>query len=398
MTGIVEQSYDKTVTAPTIIRLGLIVNPCAGLGGRVALKGSDGEQVVAEARARGAEPQALARVSRALLPLIAHKQRFTLLGFAGAMGEDVATQLGLAFVCVGAPVSAETHASDTRAAALALQEAAVDLIVFAGGDGTARDIADVVGQNVPVLGVPAGVKMHSGVFAITPETAASVLLRMVAAQWTPLREAEVRDIDEAAFRQGRVRTRHYGDMRVPEAPGELQSTKNSGVVPDALAQLDVAAECMEQMDTDTLYLVGPGSTTQVLLQQMGLTATLLGVDVVQGGQLRLADASAGQIEALLASFKGKVSIIVTAIGGQGHVFGRGNQQLTPEIIRRVGRQGIQIIATAEKLRALAGRPLLLDTNDALLDRELAGLYTVITGYRERIMMPVGLAPVREGSW
>src|SRR5690606_14465965 len=130
------------------------------------------------------------------------------------------------------------------------------------------------------------------------------------------------------------------------------------------------------------------STTQVLLQEMGLDATLLGVDVVQGGQLRWMDASAADIEALLAGFEGRVEIIVTAIGGQGHVFGRGNQQLTPAIIRRAGRSGIQIIATNDKLRALEGRPLLLDTNDAALDQQLAGLYPVITGYRQRMMVPV----------
>src|SRR5690606_22064608 len=121
------------------------------------------------------------------------------LGFAGAMGEQVSTQLGLNFICIGAPACADTDARDTRAAALALQQAGVDLIVFAGGDGTARDLADVVGQNVPVLGVPAGVKMHSGVFAVNPEAAASILMRMVTAQCTPLCEAEVRDIDEVAF-------------------------------------------------------------------------------------------------------------------------------------------------------------------------------------------------------
>lgn len=378
-----------TVAASTIC-LGLVINPWAGIGGSVALKGSDG--VASEALARGAEPRALERARRALAVLAPWRERFRLLGFAGDMGESLARSLGFDYEVIGEAESQPSTGVDSRRAARALLARQVDLLVFAGGDGTARDIADAVGEYLPVLGIPAGVKMHSGVFAITPEAAGEVLQRVVSARWLPLVSAEVRDIDEEAFRAGRVKSRHYGDVRVPEAPQQLQGSKNSGVAVDELAQLDIAAECMEQMDSDTLYLVGPGSTTRVLLEQMGLPATLLGVDVVRAGECLKADASAGDIQQWLAVHSGPVVMIVTAIGGQGHVFGRGNQQFTPEIIARVGRSGICIIATSDKMRALQGRPLLLDTHDPALDTALAGLYPVITGYRQRIMYPLGLMP------
>lgn len=385
-----EDLMTKPATRP--VTLGLIINPWAGLGGTVGLKGSDGAAIRDQALARGAGPRAPARTRRALQGLARGDAPVRLLVFAGDMGETLVRELGLACEVIGAADSQPSSAADTRRAARAMRVRQVDLLVFAGGDGTARDIADEVGETLPVLGIPAGVKMHSGVFAITPEAAGEVLARAVRGRWLPLVNAEVRDIDEDAFRAGRVSSRHYGDMRVPEAPRALQGSKHSGAAVDELAQLDIAAEVMELMDEETLYLVGPGSTTRVLLEQMGLPATLLGVDMVLAGQVLAADAGAADIRARVAAHKGPVVIIVTAIGGQGHVFGRGNQQLTPEVIARAGRENIQIIATPDKLRALAGRPLLVDTHDPALDAALAGLYPVVTGYRQRIMYPLGMSP------
>ncbi len=395
------ENEDEQVLMPEVparpVTLGVIINPWAGLGGSVALKGSDGAPIREQALARGAQPRAPERAQRALQALVEVSGDIRLLVFAGDMGEYVLRGLGLACEVIGSARSNPSSAGDTRRAAQAMRERQVDLLVFAGGDGTARDIADVVGESLPVLGIPAGVKMHSGVFAITPEAAGDVLARVARARWLPLMTAEVRDIDETAFRAGRVTSRHYGDMRVPELPQALQGSKHSGVEVDELVQLDIAAEVMEHMEADTLYLVGPGSTTRVLLEQMGLPATLLGVDMVLDGQLVAADAAADEIRAQVTAHPGPVAIIVTAIGGQGHVFGRGNQQLTAEVIARVGRGNIQIIATADKLRALGGRPLQADTHDPALDAALAGLYPVVTGYRQRIMYPLGLAPGTAGE-
>ncbi|WP_041522628.1 ATP-NAD kinase family protein [Gilvimarinus agarilyticus] len=370
-----------------MLRLGIIINPFAGIGGSVALKGSDGAATRELALKRGAPLRAAVRMRRALSVL--EPAEAILFGFDGAMGGETAQQLGLRFESVGAAAAAVSEESDTRRAAQQLLSIGVDVIVFAGGDGTARNIADVVGVSVPVIGVPAGVKIHSGVYANSPEAAGCILQRLAQRQWAPLVEREVRDIDEHAFRSGQVRARHYSELLVPEEPQWLQEVKNAGAAVDELLQLDVAASLVEQLEPDVLYLVGPGSTTRVLLEQLSLSGTLLGVDMLLNCELLAVDVGAHEIRRALDAHGGEARIIVTAIGGQGHIFGRGNQQLAPDIIRRVGRDNIILIATTEKLQALNGRPLQLDTNDPELDQQLAGAWPVITGYQQQILYPVG---------
>lgn len=378
-----------------MLKLGIIINPYAGIGGSVALKGSDGRDTRTLALARGAPLRAAERMARALAA-IAHAQApVQLFGFDGAMGGDTARALGLPFASLGAPAAAQSDDSDTQQAAVRLLSAGVDVIAFAGGDGTARNIADAIGLAVPVVGVPAGVKIHSGVYANTPEAAGHILQRLAQRQWAPLVEREVRDIDEQAFRAGMVRAKHYSELLVPEEPQWLQEVKNAGAAVDELQQLDVAASVIEQLDDDVLYLVGPGSTTKVLLEQLGLVGTLLGVDVLRGGELIASDVTADTIRRIMGAHQGPVRIVVTAIGGQGHIFGRGNQQLAPDIIAQVGRDGIMLIATTEKLQMLNGRPLQLDTNDPALDRQLAGFFPVITGYQQQILYPVGDTAINE---
>lgn len=373
-----------------MFRLGVIVNPYAGLGGTVGLKGSDGEATVAEAFSRGAEPRAMARMCRALQVLLSWREQLHIFCYAGDMGESCAAALNLNYTVVGCPVAQVTTAGDTCEAARVLMAQGVDLILFAGGDGTARNIADAVSTRQAVLGVPSGVKMHSGVYAITPESAGHIVQFLLEGKWVPIVEQDVKDIDEDAFRAGQVRARFYGTLLVPEAPQFLQQVKNSGAHVDELAQIDVASEVIEHLADDTLYIVGPGSTTQVLLQQMNLAGSLLGVDLMRNQQLLATDVTAQDISNALDQHTGDVRIIITAIGGQGHIIGRGNQQLTPDILRRVGKENVQIIATREKILTLHGRPLLVDSHDPLLDQNFSGYLPVITGYRERIMYPVGI--------
>lgn len=371
-----------------MFKLGLIINPYAGLGGSVGLKGSDGHATVAEALARGAEAKAMARMQRALAVFQAERDNVQIYCFAGDMGENSAKALGFAYQVIGQPQNIPSSAQDTQTAARQLQQSGVDLILFAGGDGTARNIADALGLTQAVLGVPSGVKMHSGVYAISPEAAGQVVKLLLSRALVTLIERDVKDIDEDAFRQGQVKARWYASLLVPEAPLFVQQVKSSGVLVDELAQRDLAASVIEELNDETLYIVGPGSTTKILLQELGLDGSLLGVDLLYQGRLLASDLSAQEILVALNSHGGASKIIITAIGGQGHIIGRGNQQLTPEILRCVGKQNIQVIATREKIMALQTRPLLIDSNDPTLDREFSGYIPVMVGYRETLLYPL----------
>lgn len=378
-----------------MFRLGIIINPYAGLGGSVGLKGSDGQEIITEALARGAEARASKRMERALACLRDQRDALHIYCYRGDMGEHSAKALGFAYSVIGAPLHQQTSAEDTQNAARQLRDLGVDLLLFAGGDGTARNIADAIGLTQVVLGVPSGVKMHSGVYAITPEAAGQIVLRLLKHELVTLAECDVRDIDEEAFRRGQVRARWYASLRVPEAPQFLQQVKNSGAQIDELAQHEAACELLEQLDDEILYILGPGSTTQVFLQELGLEGSLLGVDLLHQRKLIAQDVSAQEIIAAVNKYPDAVRIVVTAIGGQGHIIGRGNQQITPEILRRVGKQNIHVIATREKIRALQGRPLLVDSNDPELDQSFRGYIPVITGYRETLLYPVGIDDTSE---
>ncbi|WP_116365035.1 ATP-NAD kinase family protein [Parahaliea mediterranea] len=371
--------------------IGLLVNPLAGVGGSLALKGSDGEAVRERVAAEGNPQRAAGRAQRALSLLRECAAELSFVTWGGDMGQQVLEALGFAPQVLGAAEGScqgqMSSAADTRQAAATLCQHC-DLLVFAGGDGTARDVFDAVGEQQPVLGIPAGVKMHSGVFAVSPEAAGELLLQLARGGLVGLRRQEVRDIDEDAFRQGRVRTRFYGEMSVPGEGRFLQHTKVGGREDQALVAADIAAWLAPALDDKTLYLLGPGSTTAALLEELGLPATLLGVDALCGGQVLAADADEARLLALLGAHTGPVQMIVTAIGGQGHIFGRGNQQFSPAVIRAVGRDNIRLIAAKSKIAALEGRPLLVDTNDPALDRELAGYYPVVTGYDDEILYRV----------
>jgi len=370
--------------APPIIKIGLIVNPVAGMGGSVGLKGTDGRDILDRAKALGARPVAPERALRALRRLAADAPGLELITSAGVMGGDVARAAGLAFTAlVGTP--AATTAADTREAAKELRARGVALILFAGGDGTARDMLDSVGDAVPMLGVPSGVKMHSAVFAISPE-AAGTLAALVATDHggkIGTREAEIMDIDEEAMRTGRVSARLHGYGRVPFERHLVQSAKAGGIAEDAALD-GVCREIAEEMRPGVVYILGPGTTTQRVLGHLGLAGTLLGVDAVLDRKMLGLDLAGEQVAELV---RGRpAQIIVSVIGGQGYIFGRGNQQIGSGVIRAVGRDNIIVVATQRKLASIEGSRLLVDTGDRALDEELQGYIRVRTGPGQSAMM------------
>ena len=374
-----------------MFRLGLIVNPMAGIGGSVALKGSDGKGIVAEAQKRGAELRAPERAVRALRVIYEgiEPSKVVLTTYPGPMGEDLARQCGYSPEVIGEINPELTTAEDTESAATEMSTMGLDMILFVGGDGTARNICNSVPDNQPVLGIPAGVKMHSGVYAITPEMAGELVCKLVRGELVDIRPQEVRDIDEESFRQGKVQARFYGELLVPEEGQFMQHVKSGGREVEALVLEDIAATLIEEMEDDCLYIVGPGSTTKGLMDELGLENTLLGVDLIKNGELLALDVTAAEIENAISTHNGAAKIVITPIGGQGHLLGRGNQQLTPAVIRQVGKDNLVVIATKTKITELNGRPLLVDSNDPQLDRALSGYIPVITGYRDQVLYPIG---------
>lgn len=370
----------------SLFRLGLIINPVAGVGGAVALKGSDG--VVEQALALGAVPQAQNKTALALEQLLPLKEQLQILTVAGAMGADLLASLGFHYQICYTPFSTQTTAEDTEQAAAAIAEQGVDLLLFAGGDGTARNICAAVGERATVLGVPAGCKIHSGVYAISPSAAGKVIAQLVKGELVTLTEAAVMDIDETAFRQGIVRAKRFGEMRIPAELRYIQSVKNGGKESEELVLDDLAAYIASNMDHDVRYVMGSGSTVAAVMKELDLPNTLLGVDVVENGKLIASDVTAAELLALVQDYPSK--LVITLIGGQGHVFGRGNQQLSPAVIRAVGRNNICLVATKTKLQQLEGRPLLADTGDAGLDQQLQGLIPVLVGYNDYVMYRLGL--------
>ncbi len=364
--------------------LGFVVNPVAGMGGAVGLKGTDGQEVLERALALGAQPVAPDRADTFLRELEPVRERVRLLVGAGKMGEVEATRRGFIVEVVG-EAKGTTVPQDTKDAAVKMAGRGVDLLVFCGGDGTARDVLDAVGMGVPVLGVPTGVKMHSAVFAVDPRAAARMVMRFL---WDglPLKEAEVMDVDEDAFRRGRVSAKLYGYVLSPYEPVLIQRSKVASVMTEGELrnQAALAVYVIEEMVPDVVYVVGPGTTTRTIGDLLDEKKTLLGVDLFYNKKIIVKDANEKRI---LEEIQGKpAKILVTPIGGQGFIFGRGNQQISSKVIRQVGRENVIVIATRNKLGGLKG--LRVDTGDPVLDDEFRGYIKVIADYREEHVVKI----------
>jgi len=351
-------------------RLGLIVNPLAGLGGRVGLKGTDGPDVQRRALELGASPHAPARADRALARLEPERARLHVTAAPAAMGADLAAARGFELDVVGFP-RATTTGQDTQDAARAMADRGIDLLLFAGGDGTARDILAAVGADVPVLGIPAGVKMRSGVFAASPEAAADAASHYLSRPSpAALRDGEVVDLDEDALRDDRISGELYGFLRVPSERTRVLAAKSSSLPGSDVAVDAVCEELADEIRRGGLYIVGPGTTTQRVLQNLGVHGTLLGIDVIEDAALIVRDAS--EQELLDVADGQAATIVVGIVGGQGVLFGRGNQQISAEVIRRAGTTAIVIVAGLDKLQALDPPWLRVDTGDSEVDGMLAG--------------------------
>lgn len=365
--------------------IGLVVNPIAGLGGRVGLKGTDGETAKRRALEMGAVPEASNRAATALQSLHRLVPGIALLVAPGSMGEVAAKAAGVHHLVVGSLTGSPTSAADTRRLARDLRGAGAELLLFAGGDGTARDVESAVGTGVAVLGIPAGVKIHSSVFAIDPRAAGEIAAAVARGIPVELLDEEVVDLDEDAYRAGRIDLRLHGVLRVPHFARLVQSRKVPTRATTSIALQEIAIDVAERVGHDALVL-GPGTTTRAIAQRLGVAKTLVGVDVVDHQGSVASDVNEAQLIALAK--RRALRLVISPTGGQGFLFGRGNQQISPAVIKLVGRDRIEVVCAPAKLAALGGRPLLVDTGDSSVDAMLAGYFAIVTGYGERSMYRV----------
>jgi len=369
------------------VKIGFIVNPIAGMGGRVGLKGTDG--VLKKAIALGAKPVAPARAIKFLGQLKATDLPIELVTCPGVMGENQAKATSFPAKTLPMPLKSETTAEDTKAAVKHVIASKVDLIVFVGGDGTARDVYDAMQaeNGIPVLGVPSGVKMYSGIFAVNPSEAVEVV-RAFAKKTAQIADFEVIDADENAIRRDNFTLRLYGFLKGPFVPMRISGSKQ--LSPETLDehenQMAIARFIVEEMDPKGTYVLGPGTTVRCVADLLNVEKTLLGVDIYRNKSV-VKDVNEKRIMEEIRDFQ-NTWIIVSPIGRQGILLGRGNQQISPKIIRKVGKKRIIVAATTRKLRNIDGRVMRVDTGDQEVDELLRGYIKVVTDYREWRLTPV----------
>jgi len=367
-------------------KVGLIVNPIAGMGGKVGLKGTDGEAILEKAKQLGAEQVSPQRTLKALNRLFLIKDEIELITYPGEMGEDVAIQSGFKPRVIGSITLGNTSSEDTMAACKDMLNLKIDLLLFAGGDGTARDIYNVVKSELIVLGIPTGVKIHSAVFTYNPERAGDLAIMYLHGKVKELKETEVMDIDEEAFRNGFVAAKLYGYLKIPSERKHTQGLKAGSLPTEKYSQESIAQKIIDDMEEDYYYIIGPGTSTRTIMEKLNLDFTLLGIDLIHKKKLIEKDLNEKKLLEFIRDKKSK--LVITPIGGQGFLFGRGNQQLSPKVIKEVGINNIIVISTNSKINALEGHPLLVDTGDSELDLLLSGYVIVITGYHESIVYKV----------
>lgn len=363
--------------------IGFVINPIAGMGGTVGLKGTDGE-ILEEARRRGAKPISIDIATKAMSKLVGFKN-IKILTCKGDMGETSLKALGLRFEIIYFP-SEKTTALDTKNACKEFMKKKVEMILFCGGDGTAVDVFDAVKNDVPILGIPSGVKMFSSVFAINPNTVGYIVSGFLEKR-IELRKVEIMDIDEKKYREGILEAKLVGYALCPYEETYVQSAKYFHPYDDETSKKEIAMHLKEEIlkNKDTLFIFGPGSTTETVLREIGLEKSLLGVDAILNNMLIGFDLAERDILELLKKYN-NAKIVLSPIGGQGFILGRGNKQLSKEVIKKVGIDNIIIIATPSKLANTT--TLLVDTGDEELDNELRGYRRILAGYRYYIVRKI----------
>ena len=358
-----------------VMRLAVVVNPDAGLGGKLGFKGSDGR--AAEARAAGAQDRAGPRMKICLKKLAELvREPIEILAWDGRMGGD---WIPGEYTSTGKT----PDTTDATSTSEFIKSHSPDLFLYAGGDGTTRDIVEALGEReIPLVGVPGGVKMHSGCFATTPKAAAEVVWSFFTGDLMVAR-TEVMDLDEEVYRKGEWKVRMYGEAFTPASPRWMQGAKEQ-------VQRESEEETLEAMSSHVANLVeenpdlmlvwGSGGTLRQMCKQNGHESTLLGIDIQHAGKMYNDLNESGLLE-IINHHQGEIKLLLSPMGGQGFLIGRGNLQLSPDVLRAIGTDNILGIATPAKLLGL--NELRIDTGDEDLDAEIRDkkYLKVLQGYR-----------------
>ncbi len=380
-----------------MVRLGLLVNPDAGLGGRLGLKGSDGQAELA--RSMGAEDRSGPRM-RAMLEHFSsiHRAGFEDISWVtseGRMGTEWFPEAEIGSISTVHSSSRGTSAADTQDAVNSLLESEIDLLVYAGGDGTTRDVVAALesaeSSETPVIGVPTGVKMHSGCFAASPKAAAEALSSWLIGDLL-LASTEVLDLDEDLYRQGKWVVRLYAEAITPSSPRWMQGSKQRI---EASGEEDttegLADHIRELLVSDNRMLIwGSGGTLRKIAQMNEFEPTNLGIDATIGNEQVGTDMSESDLLELLSEHDGPTTLLLSPMGGQGFLIGRGNLQLSPQVLRLIGIENILGVVTPAKL--LSVRRLRIETGDPELDADFADMryMKVLQGYRTTRVLPVAV--------
>lgn len=366
--------------------IGLIINPIAGMGGTVGLKGTDGREILEKALSLGAKPNAYNRTKELLIALNSIKKKIKFLTCPKYMGEFILDEFGFDYQIIEHPIFDnytkiyDTTSENTRIAANLLKNIHnLELIIFVGGDGTARDIQSIINKEKPCVGIPAGVKIYSSVFARTPKLAADLIMQFL---WDeiPLSESEVLDIDEEKYREGKLVSKLYGFLLTPYSPMYSQTSKLETPNSDLNNQERIAKRVIENLEKDNYYLLGPGTTIKAITDLLNQEKSILGIDLLLNKKIVAYDLNEQDILKIIN--KKPIKIIISPIGRQGFLFGRGNLQITPEIIKKVGLKNTIILSTKYKLNNIPDSKLKLDTRDPDLDSKMKGYYQIIVDYDE----------------
>jgi predicted polyphosphate/ATP-dependent NAD kinase len=367
-------------------KIGLVINPLAGIGGKLGLKGTDGYTLQELEEQYGAVPISDRKAAAALKALKEIKEPFQVITYGGNMGASIADDLFDDTLCVGMPCSDVTSADDTIEAVRRIAEEKVDIMIFVGGDGTARNVFEAVGTNQVCIGVPSGVKMHSAVHGLTPTKAGELARDFLMQSNMRTSEAEVMDIDEVRYREGDVFAKLYGYLKIPVDRKKTQSKKSGSDESERYYQDAIACYLIDEvMADDTYYILGPGTTTAQIQRRLGQPFTLLGIDIVYQGKTLARDLSERE---LLQWMDGrKTKLIITPTGGQGFLLGRGNQQISSEVIRRLGKDNVMVVATKNKLLSFGPSPMYIDLDEDC-NEMLRGYHKIIAGYDDLVLKKI----------